>query len=443
MKKSYLIIAVAATLFAACADNDSFKEAAKEAGNSAIAFTSYAGIQTKGADNSGIDAKWNLEAHNTTFNVWAWKKYENEWINVYDKGEVTYNENGTAPAPYYNWDADPVVYWDKSAEKYIFYAAAPKNVSWEIKNKTTDNKGEDYYLIYKNFSLAGGIANNITATTGDDKFKYADSFKDVDDVDLMIAEDNEMKRSAYNKPEADKVNEIFDHILSRLNVTVGLKPGGNLATRTPAPVVYVTDFEITVMNLKNKGSFNENATITPDVLVQGTTNRWGAFSGDDFAPGTLSNTTEAYGNLKGVDIKNEQLTTTALYIAQYLILPQTITSEILDRAKPQTADEYFTTADIEAAQEGDPAYGKTTEDVKVQGGEDATHPYFVIKYKIDNEPYVAYYNLANAFGVAKNGTLAFNEGWQNTLNIQIDADAIVFDSQVYQWAGDPTSVTVK
>lgn len=444
MKKSYLIIVAAVALFTACQDTDNFKEAANEANNSAIAFASYAGIQTKaGAENSGVESKWDLENHSTTFNVWAWKKYGNDWINVYDNGEVTYNPNGNKPDPYYKWDADPVVYWDKSAEKYIFYAAAPKNDSWEIKNETTNNYGDEYYLIYKDFTLEGGLSNNITATTGDKKFKYAESFIDVDDVDLMIAEDNEMLRARYNKTQADKVNELFDHILSRLNVTVSLKPNGNLATRTPAPEVYVTDFEISVMNLKNKGSFNENATITPDVLNQGTTKRWGAFSGENFTPGSLSNTTAAYANLEGVDISNEKLTTTALYIAQYLIMPQSITSELLDRAEPKTVDEYYTQTEIDNAVDGEDAFGKTTSDIKVQGGVDATHPYFVIKYKIDDEPYVAYYNLANAFGIEKNGTLAFNEGWQNTLNILIDADAIVFDAEVYQWKDVPENFTIK
>ena len=401
MKKSYLMIAAAATLFAACASNE-IKNDVKDFGNSAITFSTYASLQTKGADNSGETAKWNLENHHINFDVWAWKYYNGAWIStaVYDKGTVAYSSA---------WTATPLKFWDKSAEKYYFYAAAPSSSNWVLNNKytaSTNEVGDEAYLSYADFTLAGGETNNLSYNTTATVTSYVESFKTVNDVDLMIAEDNEVSRTTYNVPTVPAVNELFDHILSRLNVTVALKEGGDLATN--GATVKVTNFGITGVNLKNKGTFNENGAVatapyTGAALSGGTTARWTSLS-----------TVNTY-NLPGANISTTALTTSALYIAQYLIIPQSITSEVLDRAKAKLASD---------------------------GTTDPSHPYFVISYTINDEPFTAYYNLANAFGKAATESLPFNEGWQNTLNIKIDADIITFDAEVYEWKNNATPTNV-
>ncbi len=404
MKKSYLMIAAAATLFAACSDNE-IKNDVKDFGNSEITFSTYASLQTKAADNSGETKKWDLENHHEDFDVWAWKYYNGAWVStaVYNKGTVSYASS--------KWSATPLKFWDKSAEKYYFYAAAPHSDNWVLNNIYADpsNKvGNNAYLSYANFKLTGGETNNLSYNTTETVTSYVESFKGVSDVDLMIAEDNEVLRSAYNVPSVPAVNELFDHILSRLNVTVALKTGGDLAKNNA--VVKVTNFAITGVNLNNKGTFNENGAVTTapytgDALSGGSTARWTALDLD----GTY--------NLPGANISTTALTTSALYIAQYLIIPQSITSEVLDRAKAKLASD---------------------------GTTDPSHPYFVISYTINDEPFTAYYNLANAFGKAATESLPFNEGWQNTLNIKIDADIITFDAQVYEWKNNATpEVTIK
>ena len=401
MKKNYLLIAAAAAMFAACSSNE-IKNDVKDFSESAITFSTYASHQTKAAENSTATAKWDLEAHHATFDVWAWKFYNNAWISeaVYDKGTVTYSNSA--------WAASPLKFWDKSAEKYYFYAAAPSSANWTLNSKyaaSTHEVGNDAYLSYADFTLAGGATNNLsygntTVTT------YVQSFKDVNDVDLMIAEDNEVLRATYNTTPVPAVNELFDHILSRLNVTVSLLTGGTIATLNSDQndandvEVKVTNFGITGVSLKNKGTFNENGAVntapyTGAALSDGTTARWTSLD----LVGTY--------DLPGASISTTVLTTSPLYIAQYLIIPQSITCEVLDRAKAKLASD---------------------------GSTDPSHPYFVISYTINDEPYTAYYNLANAFGKAAAQTLAFNEGYQNTLNIKLDADVITFDPQVYEWA---------
>jgi hypothetical protein len=400
MKKSVLILAAVAVM-ASCQDNQ-IKNDVNEFNESPIAFDTYAGIQTKADNNANATSKWLLENHHESFNVWAWKFYDGAWVTtaVYNKGLVSYNTTGSATDTYFKWDATPIKFWDKSAEKYYFYAAAPANEAWTLTG--TGNGGK---LSYANFTLAGGLDNNLSKGTNGTVTTEVPSFKGRADVDLMIAEDNEILRDKYNKNQPDKVNELFDHILSRLNVTVALKAGGTIATlnsddnQNNNVVVKVTGFEIKGVSLKNKGTFNEAADLGTDALNEGTIKRWG--------PLALTGTYD----LPGADISTLELdATTPLYIAQYLIIPQAITSEELDRANGK----------------------KDTNNDKVRD-QDAAYPYLKLDYTIGTEPYTAYYNLAHAFGITADNTLNFCEGWQNTLNIKIDADAIVFDADVYEW----------
>ena len=388
MKKSLFIIASAVVVLSSCAEQDKLQISNNQT-ESVIGFTTFAEAQTKADNNKNASTLWSLEEHNTTFDVWAWKYYNGTWVTpaVYGtattgnsrKGIVTYNTTSSA------WVADPLKYWDKSADKYYFYAAAPSSASWVLNNNSTANDFSDDYLTYADFKLTGTGLNSTT---------YVKSFKDVTDIDLMIAEDNEVVRAKYNKDEPETVHELFDHILSRLNVTVALKNGGDLDK--DGVVVKVTSFSITGVDLCNKGSFNENADLGEGKnLEDGTTKRWNPTSVD----GTY--------NLAGVDIHETTLTHDPLYIAQYLIIPQEVTFEELDRAKAVLASDGTTAA---------------------------AHTYLTISYTINDEPFTAYYNLAHAFGKnATNSKLAFNEGWQNTLNIQLDADVIEFNPEVYEW----------
>ena len=430
MKKSFLIIAAVATIFVACKDNE-IKNDVKEFNESAIAFDTYAGIQTKADNNANASTKWLLENHHESFDVWAWKYYNGAWVStaVYNKGVVTYNTDGTETTTYFKWDVTPIKFWDKAAEKYYFYAASPSNGAW-----TLTGTGDEGVLSYANFTLAGGIDNNLSKGASATVTTAVQSFKGRGDVDLMIAEDNQVSRDKYNKDQPDKVNEIFDHILSRLNVTVALKAGGTIATLNSDTddnnkvVVKVTNFEITGVSLKNKGSFNEGVTLAEGELAAGTTKRWGSFNNNTFTSGNLAIAENTTYNLPGADISDKVLdATTPLYIAQYLIIPQAITSEVLDRAAPALPNTTYYTATDEEVTAGTKQVG----DVKT--GALAAHPYLKIDYTIGDEPYTAYYNLANAFGKTAGQTLDFCEGWQNTLNIKIDADAIVFDAEVYEW----------
>ena len=128
-------------------------------GNATIGFTTNsANLVATRAENSNADAKNDLEKHHESFAVWGFK-------NVVDKGEltsslvfgnklaetdgetpaealisgesVTYNKNASGVFEETKWEYSPARFWDKMADTYYFYAAAPQNFSWKLYQNLT------------------------------------------------------------------------------------------------------------------------------------------------------------------------------------------------------------------------------------------------------------------------------------------------------------------
>ena len=85
--------------------------------------------------------------------------------------------------------------------------------------------------------------------------------------------------------------------------------------------------------------------------------------------------------------------------------------------------------------------GTETIDINTTTFTGKVEPYLYIEYKINSEEYKRAYNLAEAFkGSATTATpVAFNEGWQNTLNLTIGGDKITFTGNVALWADGATN----
>lgn len=366
MKKQYFMMAIAATMFAACSQTEVIDEVVDNSTPKAIGFTTYAEGQTR-AENSGQGYTWDLEDHHTTFKVWAYKNVAD--AKVFDGDVVTYTKTSSDPLTY-EWEYTNTRYWDKAASWYEFYAAAPENFSWVL-NENTTNKADDYFTL-ANYELKGDNLNK------DGFSAYNNSFKNLpNDIDLMIADEKKVENAYFY----GDVHLEFIHILSRLNITV------NKDSRVTDNVNLV---KLDVVDLKNIGNFNEN-DIT-GTLKDGITSRWTA--ADNY-------TTITYD-------KNQIVETTAKHAIQALVIPQV--------------------AEV------------TTNAVKLDGSNitDEKKPYIRIEYTItpaggNAETFVAYYNLATAFTNSAPTNIAFNEGWQNTLNITIAPTAITFDANVAPW----------
>lgn len=408
MKKSFIIIAAAATLFAACAGNDSYKEIDKQE-NNAISFNTFTSKQTR-AENSSALYTWAFLNNHTSFQVWGYKDVAPDKDKpVFDGDEVTVG--GTVANTTYTYA--PLRFWDKTAGKYHFYAAAPADATgWELVKDNIGDNAIDAGYFKTTSSISGVNLQNISAAPSADLVNY---FKEKADIDKMIAAPCDFLNSRFAKANPEAVQLNFNHILSKLNVTV--RRGDNLINNgNNVYNVVVTKFEI--VNMHKAGSFDESKA-SGTTLSAGTNTRWTLTGTDKVTYKALTNSAAT-----GLVLANNK---TPIYIVESLVIPQDIAFKrvALDgKAKDAVGSE--------------PAIDAVTAD--------ADHPYFVITYTINDEEFTAYYNLAAAFGsgtteddptttdVNEASIIAFNEGWQNTLNIAINPDKIEFTADVADWA---------
>ncbi len=257
------MIAAAAFIFAGCAGNDTFKRDLREntgESSGAIGFTSFTEKVTK-AENSDALYSWSFYDHQETFQVWA-RKNNQPTKEIFEGDTVFVEKEGNV----YKYKYAPDRYWDKLADKYNFYAAAPapaEGAAWKwkfnaggITNAETIDKG--YFTIEENkFALNGvnlqSVDNGKPSAALRNTFKTATN-NSIKDVDLLIADETPVARSFYNKANPEAVNLNFIHILSKLNITIStsLDEKGNNAHK-----VDLLAFE--VKNIPNTGNFNENS----------------------------------------------------------------------------------------------------------------------------------------------------------------------------------------
>ena len=102
MKKSYLMIAAAAALFAACSSNDTFKDINNDAFVSKIDFSTFAQKATRAAENSGETYSQALENHHSTFKVWGFKNTTADAVFFNE----TATHSGTAPDDTWAYEND-------------------------------------------------------------------------------------------------------------------------------------------------------------------------------------------------------------------------------------------------------------------------------------------------------------------------------------------------
>ena len=286
MKKLYFMMAIAATMFAACSQTEIIDEVVDNSTPKAIGFNTFADKATRAGSNST-----NLNDFYPTFNVYGWKSTNNKgsWQNVFDDVTNEYFVNDVAGTFVYTsgkpsdewypftpaWYYEGVRYWDKLATDYQFCAYAPIAASSEV------------------VATSEGVIKIGTETTP----------ITVDGKNLQETPTSAPIYSGFNKDymtavSTEKFNEVdltFTHELAKLNVKVQRD-----ASYQSTQALIITTLEI--LNLKNQGYFVRNATKTWTVS------------------GSSEGTFAITGNKKlanpGVD--NEK------YVIEQLLLPQGI-----------------------------------------------------------------------------------------------------------------------
>lgn len=427
--KKYLFILATSAIVASCSDIDSLKDVNTQSnGDEAISFTSYASKLTR-AENSGEGYIWSFYTHQPDFKVYAYKNPNSSETGQVFSGQVI---DAKSDGSFDYHTASDARYWDKNVTTvYQFYAAAPADGDWEFKTTNivsyaTQNKGYfETASTLKGNNLRSGAtdANHITALA-----EATSSFKTVDDIDKMIAAPcsgsyNDFLVPASN-PAAHKVQFDFIHILSKMNVTVKKDNNEVLNGKT------VKLISIEFFNIKNYGEFSEATAANAD----GGYARWSNQAKEQV---NSADVTYKFENADGVELSN----TDRIYFIESLVIPQptatqtvdydgTITPAVLyaDLADYNATNDPDIDQDAFDALEGDELI--KTPAVKVSG---SSEPYFVISYTIDTELFTSYHNLASSFKLANKSTLDFNEGWQNTLNINIKPEKIEFTADVANW----------
>lgn len=382
MKRLFILSAAVAAL-ASCSNSEVITEVNEpQVPDKAIAFETFSSNATR-AENSQENNKEGLENHHSNFQVWGYKDVQTDY--VFNGTEVTYDNSV--------WAYSPIRFWDKAAKSYYFYACAPSTANATTKFQliqVTDPKWKNDYFILRDVTLKDETLPASTTLT--ESYKH----DNAQNIDYMIASQCNIATSSSSQA----VQLDFNHILSRLNI--GVKKASKTQDN-PFNSAIVTLMELKVDKMKSTGSFDESKTPTSGSLNEGTTVRWDSPSDELCYKGAV----EALNGTK--------VNTSETFFLQSLVIPQNVNYE-----------------DVQL-------------DGTVTGA--STRPeqaYLYIKYKIqanandtEGETFVRHINLAQAFG-SSNEAIAFNEGWQNTLHITIDADVISFTADVYQWDDNKT-----
>lgn len=198
MKNKSLLMAITALLMAGCSQNEIME--VRQDTNSALNFSVYTGVSTRGQDVSTTTMQGACDATNYGgFGIMAYYTGSKTWDEMVSSSptelkptfmfnqKVTYDKANTA------WTYSPVKYWPNDTEaKVSFFAYAP-------------------YESSENGSRVGIVTSKITET-GTPKITFTLKPADKLDkmVDLVVATDKDRSQTA------DAIQFDFEHILSKI-----------------------------------------------------------------------------------------------------------------------------------------------------------------------------------------------------------------------------------
>lgn len=198
MKNKSLLMAITALLMAGCSQNEIME--VRQDTNSALNFSVYTGVSTRGQDVSTTTMQGACDATNYGgFGIMAYYTGSKTWDEMVSSSptelkptfmfnqKVTYDKANTA------WTYSPVKYWPNDTEaKVSFFAYAPYE-----SNETGSRVG----IVTSKITETGTPKINFT-------LKPADKLDKM--VDLVVATDKDRSQTA------DAIQFDFEHILSKI-----------------------------------------------------------------------------------------------------------------------------------------------------------------------------------------------------------------------------------
>lgn len=377
MKKSLFIIAAAA-MMTACTSEVLREDYQKNDVNEAIDFATFVqkAVNTRAtSENNGMTTTTGLENFHESFMVWGYKYNSAKTASedaVFEGKKVSYSSVASADAKdwdYTSWTYSPIAYWDKSADYYNFYAAAPFNDKWNFEN---------YQWSFEDFTLTG--ATLAPSASADAKA----SFKGTGDIDLMIS--NDIKNYSTYKTRTP-VEFNFNHILSRLNISVELDEDHFASSDV------CTLEKLFVFNMVTKGSFDESKAVA---TASGECKRWETSTNSDDVLAAGS----GYSNASG-----DALSETPKYYYRALCIPQEV--------------KYAASGDCPLNGKGLDGESEPYINIQYTINEDSYSYYYNLA------------DILN--GKKSNAHFEFREGWMNTLHIIISPAIINFDAETFDW----------
>lgn len=285
------MIAVAATLFVACAGNDTFKEV--EIQDVAIGFSSQAVNKVTRAEIT----LGQLKTVGQAFGVYGFKGVAGTegTTNLFTNEKVTYQNVSTG---YDDWRHPTVRFWDKSASNYNFYAYAP----YGAYNVTWDNSKGFSFTGLPIIQLIGNNNADIVVANAQEGYSYAKCATDHTANGFNSAE-----HPTHDDPANGYVPFIFNHVLSKLSFKV----------KTHADYSATAKFTVKKIELNFPSLSGERAGVawneTNKNDVAGTTTYTGYTPAE--TTGTIAYETEVYNNTTG-----QVATTTAAAIGNTFIV---------------------------------------------------------------------------------------------------------------------------
>ena len=305
MKKSYLILAAAATILASCVETEKINNDLKNENPTVIGFNTFSEKATRAAQDL------NLETYHQTFAVWSTKKSNNDAtlapevvFNGDDANDIiTFKADKMEPN---NWTYSPYRYWDKQAT-YTFVAVAPNAdiVKYNTPDDVANNEGTYVTAKAAGYTLVGQNLQSSVAPA-EEEIRVGFTGGDEKDTDLMTA--TKITQDGATGAEGN-VNLEFKHILAKLNIAIAKDEMFNN--------VKILIKSVKVVGLDDNGTYEES--------ISDTQSAWhSAASGADYE---LS-----WANADGIELLASEANNNVkfLYFIESLVMPQEIEEYTVD-----------------------------------------------------------------------------------------------------------------